>query len=52
MQQHLDLHGCYGSDNDAVEDWNRNVWHIPDIVPPKLVNELHNMVLEVDPAYM
>ncbi|KAF1833777.1 hypothetical protein BDW02DRAFT_622729 [Decorospora gaudefroyi] len=48
----LDLGDCQAVDSAMFEMFNRDVWHIPEFVPPKDVGSGDDMVIEVDPEYM
>ncbi|KAF2109236.1 hypothetical protein BDV96DRAFT_652090 [Lophiotrema nucula] len=52
--QFLTLHGCRGLDSDVVEEWNRDVWKIPEVIPPfTMVKHIDpSTIIEVDPAYL
>ncbi|KAF2856725.1 hypothetical protein T440DRAFT_382777 [Plenodomus tracheiphilus IPT5] len=50
--QHLNIQGCYAMEGDIIEHWNAKVWCIPQLIPPKCVNEQHASAIEVDPEYM
>ncbi|KAI8937762.1 hypothetical protein NX059_005462 [Plenodomus lindquistii] len=50
--QSLNIQGCYAMDSGIIEHWNRKVWNIPQLVPPKCLNEQYDSAIEVDPSYM
>ncbi|UPX13702.1 uncharacterized protein EKO05_0004201 [Ascochyta rabiei] len=51
--QSLNLHGCSGLDGGIVEQWNKDVWHVPEFVAPRARRGLKEMdIIEVDPEYM
>ncbi|KAF2814716.1 uncharacterized protein BDZ99DRAFT_515494 [Mytilinidion resinicola] len=49
----LSLQGCNGPDNDVFEERNRDVWHIPELIPPQPSSRGSTVpaVIEVDPTY-
>jgi hypothetical protein len=50
--QVLDLHGCSGLDGEVLEQWNRDVWHVPLFVAPSPRSALkEDAFIEVDPEY-
>lgn len=52
--QVLNLHGCSsGLDGEVLEQWNRDVWHVPAFVAPSQKSALkEDTFIEVDPEYM
>ncbi|KAF2477283.1 uncharacterized protein BDR25DRAFT_371341 [Lindgomyces ingoldianus] len=50
----LILQGCHGLGNDVVEQRNRDVWRIPECIPPhpQLDRDNVSTIIEVDPTYM
>ncbi|KAF2501123.1 hypothetical protein BU16DRAFT_533833 [Lophium mytilinum] len=49
----LALQGCNGPDNDVFDERNRDVWHIPELIPPQPSSRGSSVpaFIEVDPAY-
>lgn len=41
-------------DSEVVEQWNKDVWRIPEVVPPlpRVQAQDGSTVIEVDPAYI
>ncbi|KAH7405949.1 hypothetical protein DE146DRAFT_428792 [Phaeosphaeria sp. MPI-PUGE-AT-0046c] len=47
----LDLQGCTGVDAKTMKEWNRSIWNIPHLTPPRSYTLFEEDVLEVDSAY-
>ena len=53
LLQFLTHQGYYGITNDAVEEKNKKVWRIPELILPKPQTQRSDIphTIEVDPAY-
>lgn len=53
MLQVLNLRGCSGLDGEVLEQWNRDIWRVPEFVAPRSRGALkEEFFIEVDPEYM
>ena len=53
LVQHLNLYDCQEQDVGSAQQFNTDLWHIPDFVAPRPGGVFgQDMVIEVDPEYM
>ncbi|KAF1942154.1 hypothetical protein EJ02DRAFT_346160 [Clathrospora elynae] len=49
--QSLNLYDCKGLDSSLFEACNRDIWHIVELISPKMIGDGKDMIIEVDPEY-
>jgi hypothetical protein len=49
--QYLNLYDCQTLDSGVFERCDRDVWHIPEFIGPRTLENVEDMIIEVDPEY-